>query len=91
MGSKHSYIYIYIYIYIYNQKLILKNNENKNFPSLIKDTTTVDQFFIEIKFLPLLPKDYYLIPSKGTKNLFRPNRTCILVIKMDFSMNLLKI
>ena len=26
-------------------------------------------FFIEIKFLLLLPKDYYLIPSKGTKNL----------------------
>ena len=24
---------------------------------------------IEIKFMLLLPKDYYLIPSKGTKNL----------------------
>ena len=43
------------------------------------------------KFLPLLPKDYYLISSKGTKNLFRPNRSCMLIIKMDFSMNLLKI
>ena len=48
-------------------------------------------FCIEIKFLLLLPNDYYLIPSKGTKNLFRPNRTCILKIKMDFSMILLKI
>ena len=48
-------------------------------------------FCIEIKFLPLLPKDYYLIPSKGTKNLFRPNRTCMPIIKMDLSMNLLKI
>ena len=39
----------------------------------------------------LLPKDYYLIHSKGTKNLFRPNRTCVLIIKMDLSMNFLKI
>ena len=51
----------------------------------------VDQFLYRIKFLPLLPKDYYLIPNKGTKNLFRPNRTCMLIIKMDLSMNLLKI
>ena len=39
----------------------------------------------------MLPKDYYLIPSKGTKNLFRPNRTYVLIIKMDFSMTFLKI
>ena len=44
-----------------------------------------DQFFcIYIKFLLLLPKDYYLIPSKGTKNLFRPNRTCMLIKKNGF-------
>ena len=39
----------------------------------------------------LLPKDYYLIPSKSTKNFFRPNKTCVLIIKMDLSMILLKI
>ena len=39
----------------------------------------------------LLPKDNYLIPSKGTKNLFSPNRTCVLIIRMDFSMTFLKI
>ena len=43
------------------------------------------------KFLPLLPKDYYLILSNGTKNFFRPNRTCMLIIKIDLSLNLLKI
>ena len=41
----------------------------------------------------LLPKDYYLIPSKGTKNLFRLNRTCVLIIKMVYylTMTFLKI
>ena len=48
-------------------------------------------FCIEIKFLSLLPKDYYLILNKGTKNLFRPNRTWMFLIKMDLSRNLLKI
>ena len=48
-------------------------------------------FCIEIKFLSLLPKDYHPILNKGTKNLFRPNRTCMFLIKMDLSMNLLKI
>ena len=38
----------------------------------------------------LLPKDCYLIPIKGIKNLFRPNKTCMLIIKMDLSMNSLK-
>ena len=46
---------------------------------------------IEIKFMLLLPKDYYLIPSKGTKNLFKPNRNCMLIIKIVLSMIVLKI
>ena len=35
-------------------------------------TIGVDQFYI-YKFLPLLPKEYYLIPINGVKNLLRPN------------------
>ena len=32
-----------------------------------------------------------LIPSKGTRNLFRPKITCMLVRKMGLSMNSLRI
>ena len=31
------------------------------------------------------------MPSKGAKNLFRLNRTCVLIIKMDLLMTFLKI
>ena len=43
------------------------------------------------KFMTPLPQDYKLIPNKGTRNLFRPKITCILIRKMDLSMNSLKI
>ena len=37
---------------------------------------------IEIKFLLLLLKNYFLIPSKGTKKLVDQNKTCMLLIKL---------
>ena len=43
------------------------------------------------KFMIPLPQDYMLIPSKGTRNLFRSNRTCMLIIKKNFSINSLMI
>ena len=32
-----------------------------------------------------------LIPNKGTRNSFRPSRTCVLIIEIDLSMTFLKI
>ena len=43
------------------------------------------------KFMTPLPQDYMLIPSKGTKNLFKPKITCMLIRKMNLSINSLKI
>ena len=68
--------------------LMLDSKPNTYFSEKLSGVLT--NFCILIKFLPLLPKEYYLSPSKGIKNLLTKNKACMLIIKMALIMILLK-